>query len=82
MLEVARKTTWRLTPIIMISDMFAFFDRIISSVAGSQLQVDLTRYAKPALLKKEWTPVSLLPHIQGNEYGKLLQRTINKAKGQ
>ena len=26
--------TWRLTPIIMISVMFAFFDRIISSVAS------------------------------------------------
>ena len=78
MLEVARKTTWRLTPIIM----FAFFDRIISSVAGFPLQVDLTRYAKATLPKKEWTPALLLPHIQGNEYGKLLQRTINKAKGQ
>ena len=82
MLEVARKTTWRLTPIIMISDMFAFFDRIISSVARFQLQVDLTRYAKATLPKKEWTPALLLPHIQGNEYVRLLQRTINKAKGQ
>jgi hypothetical protein len=81
-LEVARKTTWRLTPIIMISDMFAFFDRIISSVARFQLQVGLTRYAKATLPKKEWTPALLLPHIQGNEYGRLLQRTINKAKGQ
>jgi hypothetical protein len=81
-LEVERKVTWRLTPIIMISVMFAFFDRIISSVAGFQLQVDLTRYAKATLPKKEWTPALLLPHIQGNEYGRLLQRTINKAKGQ
>ena len=82
MLEVARKTTWGLTPIIMISDMFAFFDRIISSVASFPLQVDLTRHAKATLPKKEWTPALLLPHIQGNEYGRLLQRTINKAKGQ
>ena len=82
MLEVERKVTWRLTPIIMISDMFAFFDRIISSVATFPLQVDLTRHAKATLPKKEWTPALLLPHIQGNEYGRLLQRTINKAKGQ
>jgi hypothetical protein len=70
-LKVTRKVTWRLTPIIMISDMFAFFDRIISNVARFQPQVDLTRHAKPALLKKEWTPASLLPHIQGNEHGRL-----------
>ena len=70
-LKVTRKVTWRLTPIIMISDMLVFFDRIISNVARLQPQVDLTRYAKPALLKKEWTPVSLLPHIQGNEHGRL-----------
>ena len=43
----------------MISDMFAFFDRIISSVARFQLQVDLTRYAKATLPKKEWTPALL-----------------------
>ena len=71
MLEVERKVTWRLTPIIMISVMFTFFDRIISSVARFQLQVDLTRYAKATLPKKEWTPALPLPHIQGNEYGRL-----------
>ena len=52
MLEVERKVTWRLTPIIMISVMFAFFDRIISSVATFPLQVDLTRHAKATLPKK------------------------------
>jgi hypothetical protein len=55
----------------MISVMFAFFDRIISSVASFPLQVDLTRHAKATLPKKEWTPALPLPHIQGSEYGRL-----------
>ena len=69
--EAAWQVVWKVMPIIMISYMFAFFGRIISSFARFRLQVDLTRHAKPALLKKEWTPASLLLHIQDNEHGRL-----------
>ncbi len=41
-LSIARKVAWRLMPVIMISYMFAFFDRIIISFAKFQLQADLT----------------------------------------